>query len=195
MKLELTVAGVDEAGRGPLAGPVIAAAVILDPRRRIRGLTDSKLLAPEERERLREKIHERALGYAIGRASAEEIDRYNILQATLLAMQRAVMALPISPERVMVDGNRCPVFACGAQAIIGGDATVAAISAASIIAKVARDREMQELDQLYPQYGFRQHKGYATPEHLQALKQFGPCTIHRRSFAPVRIAAQITLFD
>lgn len=180
------VAGVDEVGRGPLAGPVVAAAVILDPARPIPGLADSKALTPRQRERLRAEIEQTALSYALGRAEVDEIDRVNILQASLLAMRRAVAGLHLRPQRVEVDGNRCPQIDCECVAIVGGDATVAAISAASILAKVARDAEMDSLDATYPQYGFIRHKGYPTPAHLRALGQFGPCAIHRRSFAPVR---------
>jgi len=180
------VAGVDEVGRGPLAGPVVAAAVILDPARPIPDLADSKKLTPRQRERLRAEIEQRALSYALGRAEVDEIDRVNILQASLLAMQRAVAGLHLRPQRVEVDGNRCPQIDCECVAIVGGDASVAAISAASILAKVARDAEMDSLDASYPQYGFIRHKGYPTPAHLRALGQFGPCAIHRRSFAPVR---------
>jgi ribonuclease HII len=180
------LAGVDEAGRGPLAGPVVAAAVILDDERPIRGLADSKLVPPKRRERLYDLIMARALCVGVSEATVEEIDRLNILQATLLAMQRAVARLRLPPQRVWVDGNRLPVLPVPAQAVIGGDATVAAISAASIIAKVHRDRLCMELHERYPQYGFDAHKGYATPDHLQALRRHGPCAIHRRSFAPVR---------
>jgi ribonuclease HII len=181
------IAGVDEVGRGPLAGPVVAAAVILDPQRPIAGLADSKVLTARQRDRLCGEIKRAALSFALGRAEVEEIDRLNILQASLLAMQRAVAALPIAPRRVLVDGSHCPALACAAEAIIGGDATVAAISAASILAKVTRDREMEVLDAVHPGYGFGKHKGYPTREHLQALNSRGPCAIHRRSFAPVRI--------
>ena len=180
------VAGVDEAGRGPLAGPVIAAAVILDPARRIRGLADSKVLSPLRREALDGEIRAKALCVAVGAATVEEIDRLNILQATLLAMRRAVDALRLKPMKVLVDGNRLPVLTVRAEAIIGGDATVKAISAASIIAKVHRDRLCLQLDALHPHYGFAEHKGYATPEHLAALRVYGACAVHRRSFAPVR---------
>jgi len=180
------VAGVDEVGRGPLAGPVVAAAVILDPARPIPGLADSKALTPRQRLRLRAEIERKALSFALGRAEVAEIDRVNILQASLLAMQRAVAGLHLRPHRVEVDGDRCPEIDCECVPIVGGDATVAAISAASILAKVARDAEMDCLDATYPQYGFIRHKGYATPAHLRALGQFGPCAIHRRSFAPVR---------
>ncbi len=184
------VAGVDEAGRGPLAGPVIAAAVILDPLRPIAGLRDSKCLSANRRERLYEEITQHALAWAVGRAEAAEIDRVNILQATLRAMQRAVNALHPCAEHVLVDGNRCPELACPAQAIVRGDSRVAAISAASIIAKVSRDREMIELDARYPGYGLAQHKGYPVKAHLQALEALGPTPQHRQSFAPVRRVAR-----
>ena len=179
------IAGVDEVGRGPLAGPVLAAAVILDPAHPIAGLADSKALSAARRERLAEDIRAHALAWALGRAEAAEIDRINILQATLLAMQRAVAQLHIQPVQVLVDGNRCPVLHCPCTAIVKGDATVPAISAASILAKVARDAELRDLDQRYPEYGFAQHKGYPTAAHRAALQRFGPCTEHRRSFAPV----------
>lgn len=180
------VAGVDEAGRGPLAGPVIAGAVILDPSRPIDGLRDSKRLTARRRERLYEEISERALAWAVGRAEVDEIDRINILQASLLAMQRAVQALMPAPEHVLVDGNRCPEFACPAQAIIKGDDKVAAISAASIMAKVTRDREMVDMDRAFPGYGLAQHKGYPSKAHMEALETLGITPIHRRSYAPVR---------
>ena len=179
------IAGVDEAGRGPLAGPVVAAAVILDPARPIAGLADSKTLSPLRREQLAMEIRAKARAWALGRAEVVEIDRLNILQASLLAMQRAVAALSIVPEQALVDGNRCPPLACPCRAIVKGDATVPAISAASILAKVARDAEMGELHERYPQYGFAQHKGYPTAAHRDALRRFGPCPEHRRSFAPV----------
>ncbi len=179
------IAGVDEVGRGPLAGPVFAAAVILDEQRPIFGLADSKLLRPEKREELAYLIRERALCWALGRAEVEEIDRLNILQASLLAMQRAVSALSLFPELVLVDGNQLPKLNYKAKAIVRGDATVPAISAASIIAKVARDAEMSELDKIFPGYGFAQHKGYPTAMHLACLEKLGVSTIHRRSFAPV----------
>ena len=180
------IAGVDEAGRGPLAGAVVAAAVILNPQKRIKGLTDSKLLTAKQREELAVLIKERCLAYAVGRAEVEEIDRLNIFQATLLAMHRAVTALSLLPELIQVDGTHCPPnLPCRAEAIIEGDLKIPAISAASIIAKVTRDHEMILLDQQYPGYGFAQHKGYATRVHLAALGKFGPCPIHRRSFAPV----------
>ncbi|MBV5308840.1 ribonuclease HII [Chromatium okenii] len=182
----LLIAGVDEAGRGPLAGPVSAAAVILDPRRPIAGIDDSKKLSPTRRTALEQVIQERALAWAVAWASVEEIDRINILQASLLAMQRAVAALTVPPQRVLVDGNRCPDFGCEAQVVVGGDGSIAAIGAASILAKVARDRLMIALDAEYPGYGFAQHKGYPTRTHLAALQTLGVCPHHRRSFAPVR---------
>lgn len=182
------VAGVDEAGRGPLAGPVVAAAVILDPSRPVAGLADSKALTPARRERLDALIRERACAVAIGEASVQEIDSLNILQATLLAMRRAVEALRPAPARVLVDGNRLPALAMPAQAIVRGDATVAVISAASVVAKVHRDRLCAELDRSWPAYGFSEHKGYPTASHLQALTRHGACPAHRRSFAPVRAA-------
>lgn len=180
------IAGVDEVGRGPLAGPVVAAAVILDAGRPIAGLADSKVLSPSRRETLAVKIRERCLAWALGEAGVEEIDRLNILQATRLAMRRAVEALPVYPALVLVDGNQPPVLHCEVRAIVGGDATVPAISAASILAKVARDRTMVEFDAVYPGYGFARHKGYPTPEHLQALVRLGVTPIHRLSFSPVR---------
>lgn len=179
------IAGVDEVGRGPLAGPVVTAAVILDPTCPIVGLADSKRLSPARRERLAEEIRAKALVWALGRAEVAEIDRLNILQATLLAMRRAVESLAVRPERVLVDGNRCPALDCPCEAIIGGDATVPVISAASILAKVARDAELDQLHERYPQYDFARHKGYPTAAHLEALWRFGPCPEHRRSFAPV----------
>lgn len=182
------VAGCDEAGRGPLAGPVIAAAVILNPDRPISGLADSKQLSAKRREILAAEIHAKALAWALGRAEAAEIDELNILQASLLAMQRAVAALPVAPARVLVDGQHCPALSCPVQAIVRGDATEPAISAASILAKVARDREMTELHLRYPDYGFDRHKGYPTAAHRAALQAHGPCPAHRRSFAPVRAA-------
>lgn len=180
------IAGVDEVGRGPLAGPVVTAAVILDPAHPIAGLADSKRLSAAQRERLADEIRAKALAWALGRAEVAEIDRLNILQATLLAMQRAVEGLALRPEQVLVDGNRCPVLACPCQAIVKGDATVPVISAASILAKVARDAELCQLHQIYPQYGFARHKGYPTAAHLDALWRCGPCPEHRHSFAPVR---------
>ena len=180
------VAGVDEAGRGPLAGPVVAAAVILDELKPIRGLKDSKVLTALKRERLFDEIHAKALCLSIAQASVEEIDTLNILQATMLAMKRAVEGLRLRPGKVLVDGNRLPVLRIHAEAIIGGDATVKSISAASILAKVFRDRLCLELHREHPQYGFHDHKGYCTPEHLAALRAHGACPHHRRSFAPVR---------
>jgi len=191
----LLVCGVDEAGRGPLAGPVFAACVILDPGRQIRGLADSKVLAPERRELLARRIKERALAFAIASASVEEIDQINILQASLLAMSRAVAALTMTPHEVLVDGNQLPPVTLPCRAIVGGDATVRAISAASILAKTARDAHMCELHALRPEYGFDRHKGYSTPEHLAALRAHGVCEFHRRSFAPVReLLVQMNLF-
>ena len=184
------IAGIDEAGRGPLAGPVVAAAVILDPAQPIAGLADSKILSATRREQLAVEIRATALAWALGRAEAAEIDQINILQATLLAMQRAVANLPIAPDHVLVDGNRCPTLACPCQAIIKGDATEPAISAASILAKTARDAELRQLDACYPQYGFARHKGYPTAAHREALRRYGPCPEHRRSFAPVAAALQ-----
>ncbi len=180
------VAGVDEAGRGPLAGPVVAAAVILDDLHPIKGLGDSKVISPRRRELLFDEIRARALCCAIASASVEEIDRLNILQATLLAMRRAVEALRLPPHRVVVDGNRVPVLRVPVAAVVKGDALVAAISAASILAKVHRDRLCQALHERHPQYGFAKHKGYPTAEHLAALQQHGACAEHRSSYAPVR---------
>ena len=187
MKSEIPfIAGVDEVGRGPLAGPVVAAAVILDPQRPIEGLADSKKLTEKRRNLLETEIQEKALAWALGRAEVEEIDAINILQASLLAMQRAVEALQIQPEHALIDGNRCPQLPCTAEAIVGGDGSEPAISAASILTKVARDREMGELDKQYPGYGLAKHKGYPTRVHLEALEQLGVSPIHRRSFGPVR---------
>lgn len=180
------LAGVDEAGRGPLAGPVVAAAVILDDENPIEGLADSKQLTERARERLFDEIRAKALCCAIAEASVEEIDRLNILHATMLAMRRAVEALRLKPAKVLVDGNRLPVLKVAAEAIVQGDAKVQAISAASILAKVHRDRLCLQLHELHPQYGFAEHKGYPTPEHLAALQAHGACAVHRRSFAPVR---------
>jgi len=179
------VAGVDEAGRGPLAGPVVAAAVILDPEHPIAGLADSKKLSASRRARLEQEIQARALCWAVGRAEVEEIDRINILQASLLAMQRAVAALSMQPGRVLVDGNQCPRLPMAVEAVVKGDQTVAAISAASILAKEARDRELVELDARYPGYGFAVHKGYPTKAHLEALRRLGVTEVHRRSYGPV----------
>ncbi|MEJ2386948.1 MAG: ribonuclease HII [Chromatiaceae bacterium] len=182
----LLVAGVDEAGRGPLAGPVTAAAVILDPAHPVAGIADSKQLSPGRREELEPLIKQAAIAWAVASAGVDEIDVLNILQASLLAMKRAVEALAAAPELVLVDGNRCPSLACAAEAVVRGDASVPVIGAASILAKVSRDRELERLDALYPAYGFARHKGYPTREHLGALQQHGPCEIHRRSFGPVR---------
>jgi ribonuclease HII len=180
------VCGVDEAGRGPLAGPVVAAAVVLAPDRPIAGLRDSKQLSSAQREDLAAQIRAGALAFGIGRAEAEEIDRLNILRATLLAMRRAVEGLSVPLVRALVDGNRCPDLPCACQAIVRGDASVPAISAASILAKVARDAEMVVLDAAWPGYGFAVHKGYPTRLHLEALARLGPTAVHRRSFGPVR---------
>ncbi len=185
-EVEGGTAGVDEAGRGPLAGPVVAAAVILDPCRPITGLADSKKLTPVQRAELDAEIRAHALAWCVASATVEEIDHLNILGATMLAMTRAVEGLSCRPERVLVDGNRLPDLPCPGQAVVGGDARVPAISAASILAKVARDREMERLDRRHPGYGFARHKGYPTREHLAALERLGPCPAHRRSFAPVR---------
>jgi len=191
----LLIAGVDEVGRGPLAGPVIAAAVILDPARPIAGLADSKKLSPARRERLALSIRANALAWALGRAEVAEIDRLNIFQASLLAMQRAVEALPMTPDRVLVDGKHCPPLACPCTAIVKGDATVPAISAASILAKVTRDAELRELHDRYPRYDFARHKGYPTAIHREALRRYGPCPEHRRSFAPVAAALQAVIVE
>lgn len=180
------IAGVDEAGRGPLAGPVYAAAVILDPEQPIVGLGDSKKLSAARRDALERAIQERSLAWAVAIASAEEIDRLNILQASLLAMRRAVAALSLRPALVLVDGNRLTDFGCAARAIVGGDGSEPAIGAASILAKVARDRRMCELDLAYPGYGFAGHKGYPTAAHREALRRLGPCPEHRQSFGPVK---------
>lgn len=180
------VCGVDEAGRGPLAGPVYAAAVILDPKRPIRGLADSKVLSEKKRLDLADKIKQRALAWAIASSSVEEIDQINILQASLLAMKRAIEALHLLPQQVMVDGLHCPQIMIPAQAIVDGDSKVSAISAASILAKTARDAEMCRLHMLYPHYDFARHKGYSTRDHLLRLQTHGACPEHRRSYAPVR---------
>lgn len=179
--------GVDEAGRGPLAGSVYAAAVVLDPGRRVNGLRDSKLLTPEAREKLSGRIRDKAIAWAIAHATVEEIDRLNILRASLLAMRRAVESLGMAPEEVCVDGNVLPDLPFRCSAVVKGDQRVAAIAAASILAKVARDAEMAEMERRYPGYGFASHKGYCTPEHLAALRELGPCEIHRRSFEPVQV--------
>jgi ribonuclease HII len=179
------IAGVDEAGRGPLAGPVVAAAVILDDERPIAGVDDSKRLSAKQRERLFDVIMGQALCVSIGQASAAEVDAINVLQATLLAMRRAVEGLRLAPIKVLVDGNQLPRLPMLAEAVVGGDGRVACIAAASIVAKVTRDRQMTELDQTLPGYGFAQHKGYGTAQHMQALKRLGASAQHRRSFAPV----------
>lgn len=189
----LLCAGTDEVGRGPLAGEVVAAAVILDPARPIIGLADSKQLSEKLREYCYAQIIEQALAYAVGRATVAEIDRLNILQASLLAMHRAVEALSTQPEYVLVDGNRCPAWGYQSQAVVKGDCRVPAIAAASILAKVTRDRELTMLDAEYPGYGFARHKGYPTAQHMLALELLGPCPIHRRSFAPVARVARLKL--
>jgi len=187
----MLIAGVDEAGRGALCGDVFAAAVILNPNAPIMGLDDSKKLSAKKREFLFTEICAKALSYAICCASAQEIDQINILQASLLAMQRAVNALKITPNKVLIDGNKCPKLDVSCEAIIGGDGKIAAIAAASILAKVSRDRAMLEFDAKYPNYGIAKHKGYGTKEHLAALQKFGVLPIHRTSFAPVRACLQI----
>ena len=184
------ICGVDEAGRGPLAGPVVAAAVILDPQQPIAGLNDSKKLTAARRAALAVEIREKALAWALAEASAQEIDRINILQASLLAMQRAVSGLSLMPQKALVDGNKCPVLACPVEASVGGDGKVAAIAAASILAKTVRDALMQELHVRYPQYGFDRHKGYPTAFHLAALRAHGITPEHRKSYGPV---AQLSL--
>ena len=186
--VEDLVAGVDEVGRGPLCGAVVTAAVILDPARPILGLNDSKKLTEAKREALFDEICEKALSFCIARAEVEEIDRLNILQATMLAMQRAVEGLHVTPKLALIDGNRCPKLAVPAAPVIKGDSQVPAIAAASILAKVTRDREMSAFELIYPGYGIGGHKGYPTPVHLEALARLGPTPIHRRSFAPVRAA-------
>jgi ribonuclease HII len=185
--------GVDEAGRGPLAGSVYAAAVILDPARPIEGLNDSKLLAEDVREELALQIREKATCWAIASASVEEIDRINILRASLYAMRRAILALPWRPEEVCVDGIHKPPVRIRCNPVVKADRTVPEVSAASILAKTARDAEMREMDTRFPGYGFANHKGYSTPEHLLALKALGPCAIHRRSFEPVRLLLQLDI--
>lgn len=185
------IAGVDEVGRGPLVGAVVTAAVILDPNNPIEGLADSKKLSEKKREKLFDEIKEKALCWCIGRAEPEEIDQLNILHATMLAMQRAVEGLSIKPEFVLVDGNRCPKLDIPSLAVVKGDSLVQEISAASILAKVVRDREMVELDKAFPEYGFAKHKGYPTAYHLEKLAEFGATEFHRKSFAPVRRALDI----
>ena len=185
------VAGVDEVGRGPLCGAVVTAAVILDPNRPILGLNDSKKLTEARREKLYDEICEKALSWHIARAEVEEIDELNILHATMLAMQRAVEGLHITPKMAMIDGNRCPKLTMPSEAVVKGDSKVPAIAAASILAKVSRDREMAAFELIYPGYGIGGHKGYPTPVHLEALARLGPTPIHRRSFAPVRQAYEV----
>lgn len=185
------VCGIDEAGRGPLAGPVVAAAVILDPARPILGLNDSKKLSDRKREALAAEIREKALAWAVAEASVEEIDRINILQATFLAMQRAVAALAVRPVSAMIDGNRCPQLPIPAEAVVKGDGKIASIAAASILAKTVRDAQMRELDAVYPQYGFARHMGYPTAAHFAALGAHGASSVHRKSFGPV--AEQLSL--
>ena len=180
------IAGVDEVGRGPLCGAVVAAAVILDPEKPIEGLTDSKKLTEKKRDLLFDEIKEKALAWALGRAEVEEIDELNILHASMLAMERAVNALSPAPDYALVDGNRCPNLPCPCEPVIKGDLTEPSISAASIIAKVTRDREMEELDEKYPGYGIAKHKGYPTKVHMEALEKLGPSEIHRKSFGPVK---------
>jgi ribonuclease HII len=184
--VEEWVAGVDEVGRGPLCGAVVTAAVILDPARPILGLNDSKKLTAARREQLFDEICAKAISWCIARAEVEEIDQLNILHATMLAMQRAVAGLSVTPRLALIDGNRCPLLDVPSAAVVKGDSKVPAIAAASILAKVSRDREMQMLDLQYPGYGIAGHKGYPTPAHLEALRRLGPTPIHRRSFAPVR---------
>lgn len=178
-------AGVDEAGRGPLAGPVVAAAVILDDKKRINGLADSKVLTPLQRDKLFDRIREKALCCSVALATVEEIEELNIFHATMLAMKRAVEGLRLKPVKVLVDGNRLPQLEMLSEAVVDGDAKIKSISAASILAKVTRDRMLVELHEQFPQYGFAAHKGYSTPEHLEALRTHGPCVHHRRFFAPV----------
>jgi ribonuclease HII len=189
------VAGVDEAGRGPLAGPVVVAAVILDARRRIEGIADSKLLSEMQREELAPRIRARALAWSVVIIDTDEIERLNILGATLAGMERALRALHVAPDAALIDGNRLPqALPCVARAIVDGDATEPSIGAASILAKTERDRIMRAFDVLHPGYGFGRHKGYSTPEHLEALERLGPCAIHRRDFAPVRRLLAPALF-
>lgn len=193
--VKVVVCGVDEAGRGPLAGPVYAAAVILDPARRVNGLADSKVLNAERRELLAGRIKERAIAWAVACSSVEEIDAINIFRASLLAMRRAVEALSVAPHEAWIDGMHCPDLACRTRAIVDGDALHKVISAASILAKTARDAEMARLHERYPNYGFDRHKGYSTAEHLELLARHGPCEIHRRSFEPVRVFFEKDLFS
>lgn len=188
---DLIVAGVDEVGRGPLVGDVVTAAVILDPNTPIEGLADSKKLSDKKRDALFDLIIENALAYCVGRASPQEIDELNILHATMLAMQRAVAGLSIMPQHVLIDGNRCPELPMSSQSVVKGDARVEEISAASIIAKVTRDREMEALDKEFPQFGFAKHKGYPTKLHMEMIEQFGVTPYHRRSFKPVKAALNL----
>ena len=188
---DLVVAGVDEVGRGPLVGDVVTAAVILDPTKPIEGLADSKKLSDKKRDALYDLIVDNALAYAVGRASPDEIDELNILHATMLAMQRAVNGLATTPQHVLIDGNRCPELSMSSQAVVKGDARVEEISAASIIAKVTRDREMEALDKEFPQFGFAKHKGYPTKLHMEMIEQFGVTPYHRRSFKPVKAALNL----
>lgn len=189
--VETLVAGVDEVGRGPLCGPVVTAAVILDPNKPIIGLNDSKKLSENKRNLLFDEIKQKALAWSIARAEVSEIDEINILQATLLAMKRAIESLSIEPKLALIDGNRCPNTSVPCKAVIQGDSSVPAIAAASILAKVSRDREMIALDKEFPGYGIAAHKGYPTPVHLAALKQLGPTPIHRQSFSPVKLASEL----
>jgi len=190
------ICGVDEAGRGPLAGPVCAAAVVFDPARRApSGIADSKILSARERERLADIIRRKALAWSVAWASVEEIDSLNILQASLLAMRRAVESLSVLPDEVLLDGAHCPALSVPARAIVDGDAKVKVISAASILAKTARDAEMCRLHGQFPQYGFDEHKGYPTPQHLRALRRYGVCEVYRRSFRPVRLLLENGLID
>lgn len=182
------VAGVDEAGRGPLAGNVVAAAVILDPDQKISGLADSKVLTEDRREELAAQIRQRSVAWCIAEASVDEIDKLNILHASMLAMSRAIEGLSQAPNHCLIDGNRCPITRFNCQAIVKGDSLVQEISAASILAKVARDQSMHELHKVHPQYGFDRHKGYPTRQHMDALLRFGPLDVHRRSFGPVKKA-------
>ena len=181
----MLIVGIDEAGRGPLAGPVVAAAVVLDPKRRIKGLRDSKVLVAAQRERLADLVRKHAIAWSVGIADVDEIDRLNILQATMLAMRRAVEGLSVTPVEALVDGDRCPELPCPAYPIVKGDRDVAVISAASIVAKTTRDAMLVDLAARYPGYGFAENKGYSTPDHIAALNRNGPCPAHRRSFAPV----------
>ena len=190
LRSEGLVCGVDEAGRGPLAGPVVAAAVILDPANPVEGLNDSKKLSAKRRELLAIEIRAKALAWSVAEATVEEIDAINILQASMLAMRRAVEGLVVKPVRALIDGNRCPALACKAEAIVGGDGKMESIAAASILAKTIRDAGMRELHLAYPHYGFDRHMGYPTAFHLQALREYGASPVHRRSFAPV---AQLVL--